>query len=99
MTILHMLDFRQSLINSTLFKALKRLHYPLKVMQTCVRWLCSLPVKPLPYRGDDCQERGVFMDHVTVHRWAIKVLPFLAAVLRRRKRPWVKPCPCSVRDR
>ena len=33
------------------------------------------------------QERGVFVDHVTVHRWAIKVLPVLAAVLRRRKRP------------
>ena len=27
------------------------------------------------------------MDHVTVHRWAIKVLPVLAAVFRRRKRP------------
>ena len=27
-----MLDFRQSLINSTLRKVLKRLHYPLEVM-------------------------------------------------------------------
>ena len=27
------------------------------------------------------------MDHVTVHRWAIKVLPVLAAVFRKRKRP------------
>jgi putative transposase len=33
-----MLDFRQSLINSTLNKVLKRLHYPLEVMLTCVRW-------------------------------------------------------------
>ena len=32
------------------------------------------------------QESGVFVDHVTVHRWAIKVLPFLAAVFRKRKR-------------
>src|ERR1035437_10097962 len=33
------------------------------------------------------QERGVFVDHTTVHRWAIKMLPVLAAVFRRRKRP------------
>jgi len=32
-------------------------------------------------------ERGVFVDHATVHRWAIKILPILAAVSRRRKRP------------
>ena len=49
--------------------------------------VCGLPAEPSPYRGDDCQERGVFVDHVTVHRWAIKVLPVLAAVFRRRKRP------------
>ena len=33
------------------------------------------------------QERGVFVDHSTVHRWAIKVLPVMAAIFRRRKRP------------
>jgi putative transposase len=33
------------------------------------------------------QERGVFFDHATVHRWAIKILQVLATVLRRRKRP------------
>ena len=32
-------------------------------------------------------ERGVFVDHSTLHRWSIKVLPVLAAVFRRRKRP------------
>jgi transposase-like protein len=29
----------------------------------------------------------VLVDHATVHRWSIKVLPVLAAVFRRRKRP------------
>ena len=33
------------------------------------------------------QERGVFADHSTVHCWAIKVLPVLAAVFHKRKRP------------
>jgi putative transposase len=32
-------------------------------------------------------ERGVFVDHATVHRWAIKILPVLAAVFRRGKGP------------
>jgi transposase-like protein len=81
-----MLDFRQSLINSTLRKVLKRLHYPLEVMLTCVRWYVAYPLS-LRNIEEMMQERGVFVDHVTVHRWAIKVLPVLAAVLRRRKRP------------
>lgn len=32
-----MLDFHKSLIDSTSRKVLKRLHYPLEVMLTCVR--------------------------------------------------------------
>jgi putative transposase len=81
-----MLDFRQSLINSTLRKVLKRLHYPLEVMLTCVRWYVAYPLS-LRQIEEMMQERGVFIDHVTVHRWAIKVLPVLAAVFRTRKRP------------
>jgi transposase-like protein len=79
-------DFRQSLIDSTLRKVLKRLHYPLEVMLTCVRWYVAYPLS-LRHIEEMMQERGVFVDHVTVHRWAIKVLPVLAAVFRRRKRP------------
>jgi len=32
-------------------------------------------------------ERGVIVDHTTVLRWSIKMLPILAAAMRRRKRP------------
>ena len=32
-------------------------------------------------------ERGVSVDHSTVHRWAIKLLPVLEKAFRRRKRP------------
>ena len=79
-------DFRKSLINSTLSKVLKRLHYPLEVMLTCVRWYVAYPLS-LRHVEEMMQERGVFVDHSTVHRWAIKVLPVLAAVFRKRKRP------------
>lgn len=33
------------------------------------------------------QEHGVFVDHSTVNRWAIKMLPVLEVVFRKRKRP------------
>jgi putative transposase len=81
-----MLDFRQSLIDSTLRKVFKRLHYPLEVMLTCVRWYVAYPLS-LRHVEEMMQERGVFVDHSTVPRWAIKILPVLAAVFRRRKRP------------
>src|SRR5260370_1571513 len=32
-------------------------------------------------------ESGVSVDHATVHRWAIKLLPILEKAFRRRKRP------------
>src|SRR5450631_930979 len=31
-------------------------------------------------------ERGVFVDHSTVHRWSVKILPVLASAFRKRKR-------------
>ena len=81
-----MLDFRKSLINGTLNNVLKRLHYPLEVMLTCVRWYVAYPLS-LRHVEEMMQERGVFIDHSTVHRWMVKMLPVLAAVFRRRKRP------------
>jgi transposase-like protein len=81
-----MLDFRKSLINSTLNKVLQRLHYPLEVMLTCVRWYVAYPLS-LRHVEEMMQERGVFVDHSTVHRWAMKILPVMAAVFRKRKRP------------
>ena len=81
-----MLDFRKISINSALRKVLKRFHYPLEVMLTCVRWYVAYPLS-LRHIEEMMQERGVFVDHSTVHRWAVGMLPVLAAVFRRRKRP------------
>jgi putative transposase len=67
-------------------KVIKRMHYPLEVMLTSVRWYAAYPLS-LRHIEEMMQERGVFVDHATVHRWAIKILPVLAAVFRRRKRP------------
>ena len=66
-------------------KVIKRMHYPLEVMLTCVRWYVAYPLS-LRHIEEMMQERGVFVDHTTVHRWSIKILPVLAKVFRRRKR-------------
>ena len=68
-----------------LSKALKRLHYPLQIMLACVRWYTAYPLS-LRHVAEMMQEPGVFVDHSTVHRWAIKMLPVLAVVFRKRKR-------------
>ena len=81
-----MLDFRKSLINGALGKVLQRLHYPLEVMLTCVRWYVAYPLS-LRHIEEMMHERGALVDHATIHRWAIKILPVLAVVFRRRKRP------------
>jgi transposase-like protein len=70
----------------TLRKGIKRMHYPLEVMLVCVRWYAAYPVSLLQIE-EMMAERGVFVEHATVYRWAIKILPALAVVLRRRKRP------------
>jgi transposase-like protein len=73
-------------------RVLKRLHYPLEVMLVCARWYAAYPLSfgktPSPRHLEEMmQERGVFVDHSTVHRWALKILPVMAVIFRRRKRP------------
>ena len=54
-------------------------------MLTCVRWYAAYPLS-VRHIEEVMAERGVAVDHATAHRWAIKILPMLAAVFRRRKR-------------
>src|ERR1035437_4317918 len=67
-------------------KVIKRMHYPQDVMLTCVRWYVAYPLS-LRHVEEMMRERGVFVDHSTIHRWSLKILPVLAATFRRRKRP------------
>ena len=80
----------KSLLNqlqeSVLRQVLKRLHYPLDVMLLCVRWYAAYALS-LRNLEEMMAERGVQVDHATVHRWALKILPVLAKVFRRRKHP------------
>ena len=49
---------------------------------------CS-PLSLRLHRRNNAPEHGVRVDHITIHRWAIKILPVLSTTLRRRKRPVV----------
>lgn len=66
--------------NSVLRGVLKRLHYPLEVMLVCVRWYAAYPLS-LRNLEEMMAERGIQVDHATVHRWALKMLPVLAKVV------------------
>jgi transposase-like protein len=81
-----MVPLHIQLADSTLRRVIKRLHFPLEVMLVCVRWYAAYPLS-LRNLEEMMAERGVLVDHATVHRWAVKMLPVLAAVFRRRKHP------------
>jgi putative transposase len=92
-----MVPLHIQLANSTLRRVIKRLHFPLDIMLVCVRWYAAYPLS-LRNLEEMMAERGVIVDHATVHRWALKMLPVLAAVFRRRKLPrsmraggWTRP--------
>jgi putative transposase len=80
------MKFDRLKMGEALLGVLQWMHYPLEVMLVCVRWYAAYP---LSFRNIEemMAERGVFVDHSTVHRWALKILPVLAAMFRLRKRP------------
>ena len=81
-----MVPLHIQLAKSTLRRVIKRLHFPLEIMLVCVRWYAAYPLS-LRNLEEMMAERGVMVHHATVHRWALKMLPILATVMRRRKLP------------
>jgi putative transposase len=80
------MTFDRTRMMEALRRVVHRMHYPLEVMLVCVRWYAAYPLS-LRNIEKMMAERGVFVDHSTLHRWSIKMLPVLAATFRRRKRP------------
>ena len=67
-------------------EVLKRLHYPLDVILLCVRWYVAYSLS-LRNLEEMMAERGIGVDHSTVHRWVIRFVPLFEKVFRRHKRP------------
>ena len=70
-------------ISEALRAVFKRLHYPIDVMLPCVRWYVVYHLS-LRHIEEMMAEGGVNVDHATIHRWALKILPILALVCRPR---------------
>ena len=66
-------------------KVLKRLHFPVDVILLCVRWYVaySLSLRDLE---EMIAEHGIEVDHSTVHRWVIKLVPLFEKAFRKHKR-------------
>ena len=70
---------------SLIRNAFKRLHYPADIIAQCVRryLVYSLSLRNLE---EMMAERGVVVDHSTLHRWVIRLVPLLDKAFRRHKR-------------
>ena len=73
-----------SSVSEALRAVIKRRHFPIEIMLTCVRWYVAYPLS-LRHIEEMMAERGVPVDHATIHRWSIKLIPVLAAVFKTRK--------------
>ena len=65
---------------------IKGMRFPVEIILVCIRWYAAYP---LSYRHleEMMEERGVFLDHSTISRWAIRFLPMLEKAFRRHKHP------------
>ncbi|RJT29454.1 IS6 family transposase [Rahnella woolbedingensis] len=70
---------------SLIRKTFKRLHYPADVIAQCVRWYLAYALS-LRNLEEMMAERGVMVDHSTLHRWVIRLVPLLDKAFRRHKR-------------
>lgn len=70
---------------SMIRKAFKRLHYPIDVIAQCVRWYLAYAFS-LRNLEEMMAERGVIVDHSTLHRWIIRLVPLLDKTFRLHKR-------------
>src|ERR1700692_4192730 len=70
-------------------RVLKRLHYPLDVMLLCVRWYVAYSLS-LRNLEEMMAERAIGVDHSTVHRWVIKLVPLFEKTFRKHNARWAR---------
>lgn len=67
-------------------KTFKRLHYPVDIIAQCVRWYLAYSLS-LRNLEEMMAERGINVDHSTLHRWGIRLIPLVDKAFLRYKRP------------
>ncbi|KHJ65682.1 integrase, partial [Pantoea rodasii] len=70
---------------SLIQKSFKRLHYPTNIIAQCVRWYLAYALS-LRNLEKMMAERGIVVDHSTLHRWVIRLVPLMDKEFRRQKR-------------
>ncbi|OWF75959.1 IS6 family transposase [Yersinia rohdei] len=70
---------------SLIRNAFTRLHCPIDVIAQCVHWYLASALS-LRNLEEMMAERGIVVDHSTLHRWVIRLVPLLDKVFRRHKR-------------
>lgn len=70
---------------SLIRKAFRRLHYPVDIIAQSVRWYLAYALS-LRNLEEMMVERGIIVDHSTLHRWVIRLVPLLDKAFRRHKR-------------
>jgi transposase-like protein len=61
-------------------------HFDPSVILLCVRWYLAYGLS-LRNLEEMMAERGIEVDHATIHRWTIHYAPLLLEQFNRRKRP------------
>lgn len=62
------------------------MRFPIDVILACIRRYAAYP-SSYRHLEEMMEERGVFVDHSSINRWAIRFLPLLEKVFRKHKRP------------
>nr|WP_181375171.1 IS6 family transposase [Pectobacterium carotovorum]ALG88708.1 ISYps1 transposase [Pectobacterium carotovorum] len=70
---------------SLIRNAFRRLHYPVDIIAQYVRWYLAYSLS-LRNVEDMMAERGIVVDHSTLHRWIIRLVPLLDKTFCRHKR-------------
>ena len=73
-------------MDETLRHVFNRLHYPIEVILVCVRWYVACPLRSR-HLEEIMAGRGITVDHSTIARKAMNMLPALVALCRRRRLP------------
>ncbi|MDC7253074.1 hypothetical protein NMY25_001942 [Wohlfahrtiimonas chitiniclastica] len=55
-------------------ESFKRLHYPTEIIMLCLRWYLSYSLS-LRNLEEMMLERGIIVDHSTIHRWILRLSP------------------------
>jgi putative transposase len=71
---------------SLIRNAFKHLHYPVDIIALCVRWYLAYALS-LRNLEEMMAERGIIVDHSTLYRWVIRLVPLLDKAFRRHKHP------------